>query len=99
MALHPSRGKGTFLFKGSVHPLSYVRDSFLNITKASPYGPAQALAVAKELVRRAEILNTSWTNPVSSINRLGEGCERKRGIKGNYKGLGLRKWNNRASTG
>ena len=28
-------------------------------TKASLYGPAQALAVAKELVRRGEILNAS----------------------------------------
>lgn len=76
-------------------PIKSRSDIFLNITKASPYGPAQA----KELMRRAEILNASWISPVSSINRLGEGCERTRGIKGKYRGLGLRKWNNEASTG
>ena len=80
-------------------PIKSWSDLFLNITKASPYGPAPALAVAKGLMRRAEILNASWISPVSSINRLGEGCERTRGIKGKYRGLGLRKWNNEASTG
>lgn len=54
----PEEGE-PFLSQRLCLPIKSWSDIFLNITKASLYGPAQALAVAKELVRRGEILNAS----------------------------------------
>lgn len=45
------------------------------------------------MVRNVEILNISWISPIGSVNRLDEGCAKKKRIKGDYKDHGLRKWN------